>query len=160
MIFNSFCSYSQTNEKIEHLLDEILLIDGNYNNIIESKQANELISYGEKILPKLTFFFTSLEISKLSYKCYNYNFTKGEISIMIAERIEPIPNFKIKYPVENYLWAGCKGFPKWVNYNIQKIRVGGLEQFKLIYTKWLNSSKRKRINRKNKRKLKKMKKHL
>ena len=141
----SFNSYSQTNEEIEHLLNEILLVEGNYDDLIESKQANLLVSYGKDILPKLVFFFTSTEISKLKLNCFKSNLTKGEIAIIIAEKIESIPKFEIKLPYGDYLFGRCKGNPNWIDDNLPRIRIGGVEQFIQKYNEWLNSSKRKRI---------------
>ena len=90
ILLNLNLSFSQTESEIESLLKGISKTE-NSIGIVKTKQAEKIMTFGEKSLPILAEFFTDSTLTEIKSECHNRNLTKGELAIIIAVRIEGMP---------------------------------------------------------------------
>ena len=83
-IFVSNYSFSQSQTQIKQLLNEVSLVK-NSKDIIKSKEAKKLISYGKPILLSLAFNFTDDTNTNVISECQERTLTKGEIAMKLIE---------------------------------------------------------------------------
>ncbi len=107
-------SYSQTESEIDSLLTGISETE-NSKGIIKTEQAEKIKEFGEKSLIVLAEFFTDSTLTKVKSDCHNRNLTKGEIAIIIADRIEGIPYFTV-FRIQNCTLTFCENNPNRVEY--------------------------------------------
>lgn len=138
---NSHFGFSQTSADINSLLDKISEI-GNSREIAKSKEAEKIINYGEKALPILADIFTNPEPTKIFSECNNRNLTKGEIAIIIADRIQGMPYNKLT-GIENCLLTFCERNLNLIEYYLDAIERNGISDFQQKYKVWLESEERK-----------------
>lgn len=84
--------FAQSKSEIDNLLNEISESKDS-KEITETSQALEIIAYGEKVLPILAEFFIDSTLTSVKSECRNRNLTKGEIAIILADKIEWMPYF-------------------------------------------------------------------
>lgn len=147
-------SFSQTESEIDSLLNGISKTE-NSIGIVKTKQTEKIMAYGENSLPILAEFFTDSTMTEIKSDCNNRNLTKGELAIIIADRIKVMP-FALLTGVQNCLLEFCENNPNLIEYYLPWIKEDGGKSFKEKYMDWLSSFERKRSKRqKQKRKLKK-----
>ena len=83
-------SYSQSTLLLDSLLIPIVET-GNSKDIITIPQAKEIIQYGDKVLPALAAYFSDTTQTGIKSECQNLYLTKGEIAMILADRIELMP---------------------------------------------------------------------
>ena len=93
--------------------------------------------FGEKSLIVLAEFFTDSTLTKVKSDCHNRNLTKGEIAIIIADRIEGIPYFTV-FRIQNCTLTFCENNPNRVEYYLG----GNNEIIQERYMEWLYSKDR------------------
>tara|TARA_B100000795_G_scaffold264965_1_gene246159 strand:+ start:772 stop:1278 length:507 start_codon:yes stop_codon:yes gene_type:complete len=157
IVLNLNLSYSQTKSEIDSLLSGISETE-NSIGIVKTKQTEKIMVFGEKSLSILAEFFTDSTLTKIKSECNNRNLTKGELAIIIADRIEGMP-FALLTGVQNCLLEFCKNNPNLIEYYLPWIKKDGGKSFKEKYINWLASYDRKSKSerRKEKRKLKREK---
>ncbi|MCH3883414.1 hypothetical protein [Tenacibaculum aquimarinum] len=157
ILLNLNLSFSQTESEIDLLLNGISETE-NSKEITKTEQAKKIIAFGENSLKTLAEFFTDSTLTKVKSECQERNLTKGEIAIIIADRIEGMPYF-IVTGVQNCTMEFCENNPNLIEYYLPWIEKDGGKPFKEKYINWLASYDRKSKNerRKEKRKLKKEK---
>ena len=131
---------AQTEYEIDSLLNGIAETE-NSVEITKTKQAEKIIAFGEKSLPILAEFFTDSTWTNVKSECQERNLTKGEIAIVLADRIEGMPYATIT-GVQNCLLTFCEGNPNLIEYYFWSIKDNGIESFKKEYIKWLESDER------------------
>ena len=131
---------AQTKSEIDSLLNGISETE-NSKEITKTVQAEKLIAFGEKSLPVLAEFFTDSTLTKIKSECQERNLTKGELAIVMADRIEGMPYATIT-GVQNCLLTFCKGNPNLIEYYLWAIKDNGTENFKKKYIEWLASDER------------------
>ena len=157
ILLNLNLSFSQTESEIDLLLNGISETE-NSKEITKTEQAKKIIAFGENSLKTLAEFFTDSTLTKVKSECQERNLTKGEIAIIMADRIEGMPYF-IVTGVQNCTMEFCENNPNLIEYYLPWIEKDGGKSFQEKYINWLASYERKSKSerRKEKRKLKKEK---
>lgn len=139
-VLNLNIGFAQTESEIDSLLNEIGKTK-NSKEIIKTKQAEKLIAFGEKSLLSLTDFFTDTTLTKVKSECHNRNLTKGEIAIIIADKIEKMPYFQVTR-IQNCTIAFCDDNPNNIEYYFGINNFLNNIEFKEKYVEWLFSKDR------------------
>ena len=151
LFLNLNLSYSQTESEIDSLLTGIAETE-NSKGIIKTEQAEKIKEFGEKSLIVLAEFFTDSTLTKVKSDCHNRNLTKGEIAIIIADRIEGIPYFTV-FRIQNCTLTFCENNPNRVEYYLG----GNNEIIQERYMEWLYSKDRlKNVKGKDRKKRKRI----
>jgi hypothetical protein len=127
--------------EIDRLISAISLIDSS-QKIIETEEAAQIIKMGEDGLIILSDFFADTTITNIKSKCQNRKLVKGEIAIILADRIELMPYYYLT-KTQNCLMTFCEDNPNLIEYYLNSIK-RDLNSFTKDYKKWLNSEKRKK----------------
>ena len=155
LLMNLNLSFSQTKTEIDTLLTEISKTE-NSKDIIKTEQAEKIIASGEKSLLILSEFFTDSTLTKVKSECNNRNLTKGEIAIIIADRIESMPYFTVTR-IQNCTLTFCENNPNRIEYYFGINNYLNNEIFKERYVEWLFSDDRlKSVKGKDRKKRKKI----
>ena len=131
---------SQTKSEINLLLNGISEIE-NSVEITKTIQAEKIISFGQNSLTILAQFFTDSTLTKIKSECQKRNLTKGEIAIIMADRIEIMPYGRLT-GVQNCTADFCDDNPNWIEYYFPWIKQDGIKIFKIKYLNWLHDKKR------------------
>jgi hypothetical protein len=137
LIFTFNFGLSQTNTEINLLLNEISKIK-NSKEIINTNEGKKIIEYGWKSLPKLSEFFIDKTETNVKSECVGRNLTKGEIAIILADRIEGMPYAQIT-GIQNCLGTFCQNNINFIEYYMDFIKRDGVEKFQVKYKEWLKS---------------------
>ena len=140
LVFISNFSFSQTKSEIDYLLDEIGKIDDS-KTISNTKSGIKLIEYGREILPTLTKFFSDQNLTNVNSECNQQKLKKGEIAIIIADRIEGMPYYKLTQ-IQNCNLTFCENNLNLIEYYLPYIEQKGLIEFQKRYKEWLVSDER------------------
>lgn len=132
--------FSQSKSEIENLLDGISKIE-NSKEITKTKQAEKLIEYGWQILPNLAEFFTDQTLTNVKSECQDRILNKGELAIIMADRIEGMPYFTLT-GMQNCILTFCENNPNLVEYYLPAILAQGTLEFQKKYNEWLASDDR------------------
>lgn len=127
--------------EIDRLISAISLIDSS-QKIIETEEAAQIIKMGEDGLIILSDFFADTTITNIKSKCQNRKLVKGEIAIILADRIELMPYYYLT-KIQNCLMTFCEDNPNLIEYYLNSIK-RDLNSFTKDYKEWLNSEKRKK----------------
>lgn len=130
-------NFAQTNVEIDSLLNEISKTE-NSKQIIETEQAIKLDEFGENALLPLASFFTNKTLTTVKSECNNRYLTKGEIAIIMADRIEMMPYYPLT-GIQNCILAFCEDNPNLIEYYLDAITRKGVNIFQIKYINWLNS---------------------
>jgi hypothetical protein len=121
-------------------------LNGQSENITKDSVVQKLITNGEKFLPTLSIRFTDSTTSMVFSKCNGRYLTRGELAIILADRIETIPYFNLT-GLQNCMLESCDNNPNFVEYYLEFIRFRGMTKvFQKRYDEWLISSDRKRYS--------------
>ena len=141
-ILNFNLGFTQTKSDINLLLNGIAETEDS-KGIIKTEQAEKIIYFGEKALPILANIFTNSTLTKIKSECQERNLTKGEVAIILADKIEMMPYAKLT-GIQNCLLTFCKDNPNFIEYYLNSIKKNEIEVFKIKYIEWLTSSERKK----------------
>ena len=155
LLLNFNLVFSQTESEIDSLLNMIAETE-NSKEIIKTNQAEKIKAFGENSLIILAEFFTDTTLTKVKSECNNRNLTKGEIAIILADRIEPMPYFTVTR-IQNCTQTFCKKNPNRIEYYFGIDNYLNNKVFKERYVEWLFSDDRlKRVKGKERKKRKKI----
>ena len=158
VLISSF-GFSQSKSEIENLLDGISKIK-NSKEIMKTVQAEKLIEYGWRILPTLAEFYTDQTLTEIKSECQDRILKKGELAIILADRIEGMPYFTLT-GMQNCILTFCENNPNLVEYYLPAIEAQGMAEFQEKYKEWLASDDRidwtPMLNYKSKKELRKIK---
>lgn len=135
-------SYGQTKFKIDSLLTAICDTKKS-KDLSLREEAKQLINYGDKVLPYLVNWFTDTTKTEIKSDCQNLTLTKGDVAIIIADRIEVMPYAQLTN-IQNCLIEFCKDNPNLIEYYLHAIRRDNVEKFQNRYVNWLRSNERKK----------------
>ncbi|MGM9979589.1 MAG: hypothetical protein ACI33J_12375 [Clostridium sp.] len=156
----NFFGFAQNQEEISFLLKQISLTNES-SKIAETEAGKKLIDYGWKITPILSENFLNEEVTNVYSECLNRYLTLGELSIIIADRIDGMNYYKLTL-VQNCLAEFCKGNLNLIEYYLPYINELGLSSFRDRYLIWIKSKEyinsRYLFTNKTKKQLKKIKK--
>ena len=139
VLISSFV-FSQSKSEIENLLDGIAKIE-NSKEITKTEQAEKLIEYGWRILPTLAEFFTDQTLTEIKSECNNRILNKGEIAIIMADRIEGMPYARVT-GIQNCTLTFCEKNANLIEYYLPFIERDGIKIFQEKYIEWLASNDR------------------
>ncbi|WP_299892522.1 hypothetical protein [uncultured Lacinutrix sp.] len=140
IVLNLNLSFSQTKSEIDSLLNGISETE-NSIGITKTEQAKKIIAFGENSLIILAEFFTDSTLTKVKSECQKRILTKGEIAIIIADRIEGMPYFTIT-GIQNCTMTFCENNPNLIEYYLWDSKKNETEKFKEKYLVWLESDDR------------------
>ena len=155
LLLNLNLGFSQTESKIDSLLIGIAETE-NSKEIIKTVQAEKIRAFGENSLIILAGFFTDTTLTKVKSECLNRNLTKGEIAIIMADRIESMPYFTVTR-IQNCTLTFCENNPNRIEYYFSINNYLNNKVFKERYVEWLFSEDRlKSVKGKDRKKRKKI----
>lgn len=147
LLLNISFVLAQTKTEMDSLLNIIGEIE-NSKHISKTEETQKIIEIGANSLIILADFFTDQTKTNVYSDCQNRTLIKGEIAIIIADRIEGMPFAKLT-GVQNCLLEFCKDNPNLIEYYFPWIAKDEAITFKQKYTEWLNSKERKKSINKN-----------
>jgi len=119
-------------------------LEGQSENIVNNSAAKKLMRNGKKILPDLSARFTDTTTSLVFSKCKTRFLSRGELAIILADRIEMMP-YATLTGLQNCLMTRCESNPNAIEYYLNPIRSDAATVlFKKKYDEWLTSSYRKK----------------
>ncbi|NJB72912.1 hypothetical protein GGR42_003410 [Saonia flava] len=133
-------SNSQSKPEIDSLLDGIARIE-NSKEITKTEQAEKILAFGESSLTILAEFFIDSTKTVVRSECQERNLTKGELAIIMADRIEIMPYATIT-GIQNCLLTYCENNPNIVEYYLWAIKRDGYDNFQKKYVDWIYSKDR------------------
>lgn len=137
-------SVAQPTDYVDELITQL---NGASENISKDSSVIKLIKKGEVTLPTLSKHFTDTANSSVFSNCVGRLLTKGEIAIIIADRVEGMPYYTLT-EFQNCTLETCKGNPNLVEYYLNFIKLRGMTKtFKNRYDEWLKSSDRKKYRK-------------
>lgn len=137
LIFTFNFGLSQTKTEINSLLNEITKTESS-KEIINTNEGKKIIEFGWKLLPILSEFFIDKTETKVKSECIGRNLTKGEIAIVLADRIEGMPYAQIT-GIQNCLGTFCEKNINFIEYYMDYIKRDGVEIFQRKYHEWIKS---------------------
>lgn len=135
-------SFGQASQEIDSLLS-VLAKAQNSNEISTKHAANEIINYGKNVLLLLADRFDDNTSTEVNSDCQNFKLTKGEIAMILADRIEYMPYAKLTN-IQNCLMTFCEDNPNLIEYYFYAIRRDNVKKFQVRYKDWLKSGERKK----------------
>lgn len=133
-------TFSQSREEIDSLLAVVVGIE-NSKHIVTNPAAIKIITYGDKVLPLLASIFQDTIRTQVKSDCQGVLLNKGEIAIIIADRIELMP-YAFLTGIQNCLLTFCKDNPNLIEYYLYAIRRDGVQLFERKYSDWLVNADR------------------
>ncbi|MXV50071.1 hypothetical protein GS399_03735 [Pedobacter sp. HMF7647] len=137
-------SFGQSQSQVDSLLTA-LYDTKKSKDISTQKEATQIISFGDKVLPLLTKLFSDNTPTEINSECQGLKLTKGEVAIILADRIEIMP-YALLTHIQNCSLEFCNDNPNLIEYYLNAIRRDGVEKFQNRYTDWLDSKDRKQWN--------------
>ena len=140
LALSAFCSIGQKTQILDSLLLPLYNI-GNSKFLSEQPTAKSIISYGPKMLSSLVSYFADTTLTNIKSDCQDSYLKKGEVAIIIADRIEMMPYAQLT-GFQNCLMEFCKDNPNWIEYYFPEVRKMGMTVFTEKYQKWLTDHHR------------------
>jgi hypothetical protein len=128
--------FAQSKSEIDSLL-VIVSTTQNSKDISKSLAFKKIENYKNKALPILAEFFTNAQLTKVYSECQSKNLTKGEIAIIVADKIKMMP-YAALTGVQNCLLIFCEKNPNFIEYYFNQIQERGIAEFQKKYIDWLN----------------------
>ena len=130
----------QSKSEIEDLLMDVSTVSDS-KDIIKNQSALKISDYQEEALNILTDFFTDDTKINVYSKCLKRKLSKGELAIILCDRIEIIPYFEL-INMQNFTLLFCKDNPNFVEPYLDIIKKQSPAKFRDKYAQWLHSDKR------------------
>jgi hypothetical protein len=141
----TLCSYSQNAAEIDSLVSLVGENVGDSRIIIDDRNSKTVISYSNQALNILALLFVDTTVTKVYSYCHERYLTKGEISIILADRIEMMPYARLT-GVQNCLFTFCENNKNFIEFYFQWNSID-VTRFQREYIAWLKSAERKKWNR-------------
>ncbi|GAO45356.1 hypothetical protein FPE01S_05_00530 [Flavihumibacter petaseus NBRC 106054] len=135
-------SYGQTQIDIDSLLKPLHDIKSS-KDISAHHNAQAILNFGDRALPLLANRFADTALTEIHSDCREFVLTKGEVAIIMADKIEMMP-YALLTHVQNCTLEFCKDNPNLIEYYLYPIRRNGMEIFQYRYNEWLKSNDRKK----------------
>lgn len=141
LISFSNLAFSQSKSEIENLLIEVCKVPDS-KDIIKNEDALKISDYQEDALNILTDFFTDESKTEVYSKCLKRKLNRGEVAIILCDRIEIMPYFEL-IGMQNFTLSFCKDNPNFIESYLNIIKKQSTKKFKDKYVIWLHSEERK-----------------
>ncbi|MEJ7609672.1 MAG: hypothetical protein WKF88_00695 [Ferruginibacter sp.] len=142
LLFNLTLSFSQTS-KIDSLLTIIGSEVQNSKELVNNKNSKLILNQNKRSLNILASFFLDSSKSNVYSECQNRFLNKGELAIILADRIEMLP-YALITGVQNCLLTFCKDNKNLVEYYLSWNEINTKVNFQNRYLEWLKSKGRKK----------------
>jgi hypothetical protein len=137
-ILFGLCGSGQTPGSIDAVLSNLSCQS---EKIVNDSGVRHLIARGSNLLPALSSRFTDTSLSNVFSKCTNRRLYKGELAVIIADRIKGMP-YCLLTGVQNCTLDYCPNNPNLVEYYLDFIKFRGMMSvFRERYDKWLAKEK-------------------
>jgi hypothetical protein len=136
LIISTNICFSRTRSDIDTLLNSITTT--NSKRINTTIAAKKIIAKGTSILSTLSTFFTDASPTKIYSECHNRTLTKGEVAIIIADKIKRMPYFEMT-GIQNCTLTFCDNNPNLIEYYFSYIDIN---EFQSRYNQWLKSEEK------------------
>lgn len=164
IFFTPLITTGQSKNEIDSLLTLLNSVNDS-RELINQPASERFVEFGEGALEPLALAFTDSTLTDVYSECQNRKLTRGELAIIMADRIELMPYYTIT-GVQNCLMTFCEDNPNLIEYYLTDTERLGVEDFQARYLAWLNGDERlnwgPRVNkltkREHRRELKKRKK--
>ena len=133
-------SFDQMSAEIDSLITEIGTTPDS-RMITNTIPAKRIIAFGESSLAILAVLFSDTTSTNVRSDCQDRHLTKGEIAIIMADRIEGMPYATIT-GIQNCLLTFCENNSNLIEYYLSAIKGNGVEKFQRKYIEWLSSEER------------------
>ncbi len=144
MAICSLTSLAQTHSDVDTVLARL---DGQSELLTKDSAVINFLDGGVKLLPILSKLFTDSATSKVFSKCVGRYLTRGELAIILADRVETMPYFTLT-GLQNCMMQSCDDNPNFVEYYLDFIKLRGMTAtVQKRYDEWLKSKDRKKILR-------------
>ena len=141
LIFIFNFGFSQTKTEIDSLLNQIAK-NKDSKEITITDEGKNFINFGWKSLPIISEFFFDQTETNVKSECLGRNLTKGEVAIIMADRIEGMPYARVT-GIQNCTLTFCEKNINLIEYYLPYIQRDGIEKFQTKYKEWLASDDRK-----------------
>ena len=135
-------SFSQSNFEIDSLLFDLYTTDSS-KDLSTRPQAKRILAYGDKVLPILALKFLDTIQTNVKSHCQDFYLTRGEVAIIMADRIELMP-YATLTGIQNCLLEFCKDNPNFIEYYLYAVRRDKVQAFQRKYLDWLQSRDRRK----------------
>lgn len=132
--------FGQSDNEIEKLLIDVCRVSDS-KDIIRDKSAMQISDYQDKSLNILTDFFIDDSKTEVYSKCLKRKLNRGEVAIILCDRIEIMPYFQL-IKMQNTGLSFCKDNPNFVEPYLDIIKKQSTKAFQEKYVKWLHSEER------------------
>lgn len=132
----TFAAYAQKGQDVEQ----------NFTEILNTKNSKEIVKstgfkyiqkhYGGKALVHLAKFFDLPTKTNVFSDCQNRFLTKGEVAIIVADRIEMMPYFNLT-GIQNCILSHCENNSNLIEYYFPQIT--SYSEFQKKYYQYLQS---------------------
>lgn len=133
---------AQTRPEIDSLINTIAAEVDSSQSIIQNNNAKTILNYGIDVIPQLIQLFENNERTMIYSVCQEKHLTKGEIAIILADRIEGMPYFVVTR-IQNCTLDFCENNPNLIEYYLWAIQRDGVTEFKNRYIDWYNDERKK-----------------
>lgn len=142
ILFISFSGlvFGQSKNEIENLLMDVCKVSDS-RDIIKNESALKISDYQEDALNVLTDFFTDDSKTEVYSKCLKRKLNRGEVAIILCDRIEIMPYFEL-FGMQNFTLSFCKDNPNFVEPYLDTIKRQSVKKFQEKYVSWLHSDER------------------
>lgn len=130
----------QSKNEIENLLNDVCKVPDS-KDIIRNTSAMKIQDYQEEALNILADFFIDNSKTEVYSKCLKRKLSRGEVAIILCDRIEIIPYFEL-IKMQSIGLLFCKDNPNFVEPYLDIIKKQSTQKFQEKYIKWLNSEER------------------
>lgn len=132
---------SQTKNEIDDLLYKIGNEVINSKEIILNENSKKILNYKEKSVNLLTEFYSDNSETRIFSDCLERKITKGEIAIILTDRIKKLMPYYQLTGIENCLLTFCENNGNLIEYYLAAIKRDGIERFKQRYIEWNATTK-------------------
>lgn len=132
--------FGQSKNEIEDLLIKVCKVSDS-KDIIRNESTMKIEDYQEDALKTLANFFTDNYKTEVYSKCLKRKLSRGEVAIIICDRIEIMPYFEL-IKIQNIGLSFCKDNPNFVEPYLDIIKKQSIQTFQQKYLEWLNSTER------------------
>ena len=132
---------AQSKHEISSLIDVISSEVDSSQFIARHKSSNSILKYGALAIPVLVELFENDEKTRIYSACQEKFLSKGEVAIILADRIERMP-YAIVTRIQNCTLQFCENNLNLIEYYLWAIQRDGVQVFIGRYKTWFNSEER------------------
>ena len=130
----------QSKNEIDSLITLLTSVNDS-RELVNQSASERFVELGEDALEPLALTFTDSTLTDVYSECQNRKLKRGELAIIMADRIELMPYYTIT-GIQNCLLTFCEDNPNLIEYYLTDTERLGVEEFQTRYLAWLNGKER------------------